>query len=55
MRTFLRTADGVAIDSVYEPGGVVYDPGKVVYESAGEGSRKGSGMRSPVIPRGSFS
>ncbi|MGW7252960.1 alpha/beta hydrolase [Streptomyces sp. NPDC054834] len=25
MRTFLRTADGIAIDSVYNPGSVVYD------------------------------
>ncbi|WTB99830.1 alpha/beta hydrolase [Streptomyces althioticus] len=52
MRTFLRTADGVAIDSVYEPGGVVYDPGKVVYESAGEGSRKGSGNAVPGDSQG---
>ncbi|MEU4883001.1 alpha/beta hydrolase [Streptomyces althioticus] len=51
-RTFLRTADGVAIDSVYEPGGVVYDPGKVVYESAGEGSRKGSGNAVPGDSQG---
>ncbi|MEV5235294.1 alpha/beta fold hydrolase [Streptomyces pseudogriseolus] len=27
IRTFLHTADGVAIDSVYEPGSVVYDSG----------------------------
>ncbi|WP_078598865.1 alpha/beta hydrolase [Streptomyces davaonensis] len=27
IRTFLRTKDGVAIDSVYEPGAVVYDAG----------------------------
>ena len=52
MRTFLRTADGVAIDSVYEPGGVVYDPGEVVYESAGEGSRKGSGNAIPGDSQG---
>ncbi|MEU0580751.1 alpha/beta fold hydrolase [Streptomyces griseoincarnatus] len=43
MRTFLHTADGVAIDSVYEPGGVVYGSGEVVYERADEGARNGSG------------
>ncbi|MFH8765197.1 alpha/beta hydrolase family protein [Streptomyces althioticus] len=52
MRTFLRTADGVAIDSVYEPGGVVYDQGKVVYESAEEGSRNGSGNAVPGDSQG---
>ncbi|MCP9991945.1 MULTISPECIES: alpha/beta hydrolase family protein [Streptomyces] len=45
MRTFLRTADGVAIDSVYEPGGVVYDP-------ADEGSGKSSGKGVPGVSRG---
>ncbi|MEU0653565.1 alpha/beta hydrolase [Streptomyces albogriseolus] len=45
MRTFLRTADGVAIDSVYEPGGVVYDP-------SGEGSGNGSGKGIPGVSRG---
>ena len=25
IRTFLRTADGVAVDSVYDPGQAVYD------------------------------
>ncbi|MGV9728886.1 alpha/beta hydrolase [Streptomyces albogriseolus] len=44
MRTFLRTADGVAIDSVYEPGGVVYDP-------SGEGAGNGSGMGIPGVSR----
>ncbi|MEV3954451.1 alpha/beta hydrolase [Streptomyces albogriseolus] len=45
MRTFLRTADGVAIDSVYEPGGVVYDP-------SGEDAGNGSGMGIPGVSRG---
>ncbi|MFI1958506.1 alpha/beta hydrolase [Streptomyces althioticus] len=45
MRTFLCTADGVAIDSVYEPGGVVYDP-------AGEGSGNGSGKGIPGVSQG---
>ncbi len=45
VRTFLRTADGVAIDSVYEPGGVVYDP-------LGVGSGNGSGMGTPGVSRG---
>ncbi|GHF00663.1 alpha/beta hydrolase [Streptomyces werraensis] len=51
MRTFLRTADGVAIDSVYEPGCVVYDPGKAVYERADEGSPNGSGKENPDVSR----
>lgn len=51
MRTFLRTADGVAIDSVYEPGCVVYDPGKAVYERADEGSPNGSGKGIPDVSR----
>ncbi|MFI0505665.1 alpha/beta hydrolase [Streptomyces albogriseolus] len=46
MRTFLRTADGVAIDSVYEPGGVVYDPAD---EGAGKGSGKGIAGVSPGL------
>ncbi|MEV5183444.1 alpha/beta hydrolase [Streptomyces werraensis] len=51
MRTFVRTADGVAIDSVYEPGCVVYDPGKAVYERADEGSPNGSGKENPDVSR----
>ncbi|MGA5810561.1 alpha/beta hydrolase [Streptomyces cellulosae] len=52
MRTFLRTADGVAIDSVYEPGCVVYDPEKAVYEPVDEGSREGSGNAISGVSRG---
>ncbi|NEA94673.1 alpha/beta hydrolase [Actinospica acidiphila] len=52
MRTFLRTADGVAIDSVYEPGGVVHDSGKVVYERVDEGARNGSGNAISGVSQG---
>ncbi|GAB2327828.1 alpha/beta fold hydrolase [Streptomyces variabilis] len=52
MRTFLHTADGVAIDSVYEPGGVVYDSGMVVYERGDEGARNGSGNAISGVPQG---
>ncbi|MFF8944595.1 alpha/beta hydrolase [Streptomyces sp. NPDC014864] len=34
VRTLLRTADGVPIDAVYEPGPVVYGPDPVVYAPA---------------------
>ncbi|MEU1084193.1 alpha/beta fold hydrolase [Streptomyces sp. NPDC005908] len=43
IRTFLRTADGVAIDAVYEPGRAVYDPGTDVYERGGENAGNASG------------
>ncbi|MEV5090475.1 alpha/beta fold hydrolase [Streptomyces griseoincarnatus] len=52
MRTFLHTADGVAIDSVYEPGGVVYDSGKVVYERVDEEARNGSGNALSGVSQG---
>ncbi|MBJ6645273.1 alpha/beta hydrolase [Streptomyces sp. BSE7-9] len=52
MRTFLRTADGVAIDSVYEPGGVVHDSRKVVYERVDEGARNGSGNAISGVSQG---
>ncbi|MET7293403.1 alpha/beta fold hydrolase [Streptomyces griseoloalbus] len=54
LRTFLRTADGVAIDSVYEPGAVVYDgsgSGSVVYDGSGSASGCGSGSGSGVVSR----
>lgn len=52
MRTFLHTADGVAIDSVYEPGAVVYDSGKVVYERVDEEARNGSGNALSGVSQG---
>ncbi|MDT6985248.1 alpha/beta hydrolase [Streptomyces lusitanus] len=47
IRTFLHTADGVAIDSVYEPGGVVYGPDPE--NGAGEFRDVSQGAEGPVL------
>ncbi|WP_199808299.1 alpha/beta hydrolase [Streptomyces sp. NRRL S-1022] len=39
IRTFLRTADGIAIDSVYDPGSAVYDPGSAAHGARSDASR----------------
>ncbi|MGB9996535.1 alpha/beta hydrolase [Streptomyces pseudogriseolus] len=47
IRTFLHTADGVAIDSVYEPGSVVYDSG--LENGAGEFRDVSQGVEELVL------
>ncbi|WP_454353908.1 alpha/beta hydrolase [Streptomyces calvus] len=59
LRTFLRTADGVAIDSVYEPREVVYDSSRADFRESGSGvdlvagegsdSGAGGGQRAPAF------
>lgn len=47
IRTFLRTADGVAIDSVYDPGSAVHEPGVAPGGTPPDTSRTAS--RGPVF------